>query len=84
MATISHGAENQNTCNNPWVSMAVMGLLAALGYQNCRVGVKCDNERAIVAIRNALTRAREAPTVQSNVPVREPTSNGAMGRAIRT
>ena len=62
---------------------AGMGFLSTLGYQACRIALKCDTEASIVAIRSAVARAREAPTVPINVPVRDSKSNGAMERAIR-
>ena len=37
-----------------------------------------------MAIRDALTKKRRAPTVPLDVPVRESKSNGNMERAIRT
>lgn len=67
-----------------WVIKALMGFIATAGFQACRIAIKCDNETSIVAIRNALMRAREAPTVPLNVPVRESKPNGAMERAIRS
>ena len=68
----------------PWVVRAAHGFLNTLGYQSCKIAIKSDNEASIIAIRNALTRGREAATVPINVPVRKSKSNGAMERAIRT
>ena len=34
----------------PWVIRAAMGFMATLGYQNCKIAIKCDKERSMVRI----------------------------------
>jgi len=53
-----------------------------LGH-NGRMGIKVDNEPALIDLRNSLMRKREEPTVPIQPPKGESQSNGAIENAVR-
>jgi len=56
--------------------------IARLGHHG-RIGLKVDNEAALLDLRNAVMRKREQPTVPLQPPKGESQSNGAIENAVR-
>lgn len=67
-----------------WVIDAIIKDLESMGYASCKICIRCDRENSLLAIRDAVSKKRRAPTVPLDVPVRESKSNGAMEKSIRT
>ena len=65
-----------------WLPHAVKRDLEALGYGGCRIGLKSDQENAIMAVKRSIADTREAPTSMLESPARESQCNGKMERAV--
>ena len=67
-----------------WVMNAAVKFIDELGYGKIAISIKCDGEPAIMAVRDAISKKRAAPTIPLDAPVREAQSNGGMERAVKT
>lgn len=67
-----------------WVMNAAVKFIEELGYGKIAISIKCDGEPAIMAVRDAISKKRVAPTIPLDAPVREAQSNGGMERAVKT
>ena len=67
-----------------WVMNAAVKFIDELGYGKMASSIKCDGEPAIMAVRDAISKKRAAPTIPLDAPVREAQSNGGMERAVNT
>ena len=66
-----------------WLPHAIVNDLEALCYSGCRLGLKSDQEKSIMAVKRSIAEVREAPTSMLESPVRESQCNGKMERAVQ-
>ena len=66
-----------------WLPRAIGSDLEALGYGGCRVSIKTDQEKAVMAVKRAVAEERSAPTAMLESPVRESQCNGKMEKAVQ-
>ena len=67
-----------------WAMNAAVKFIENLGYGKVAIAIKCDNEPSILAVRDAITNKRTAPTTPLDTPVREAQGNGSMERTVKT
>ena len=67
-----------------WAMNGTVKFIEDLGYGTVSISVKCDAEPSIIAVGDAITAMRSAPTIPLDTPVREAQANGSMDRAIKT
>ena len=67
-----------------WITQAITKDLDALGYGGCRVTLKSDQEKAIIALKQSVSENRRGPTSLIESPNKKSKSNGRMEKAIQT
>ena len=66
-----------------WLPRAINSDLESLGYGGCRVSIKTDQEKSVMAVKRAVADERSAPTAMLESPVRESQCNGKMEKAVQ-
>ena len=66
-----------------WLPRAIASDMEALGYGGCRVSIKSDQEKAVMAVKRAVAEERSVPTAMLESPVRESQCNGKMEKAVQ-
>ena len=66
-----------------WLPKAIGLDLEFMGYNGCRINLKTDQEKSIMAVKRSVAEWRGAPTSMIESPMHDSQSNGKMERAVQ-